>query len=103
MRASFFLLAGTMVLLAACDRDPMDRPGTWRPTSANEANLRVMVANPADLTQGRPLAGAYGAQASLPIERLQTGRRPALPRVTASQVGLIGLTPLPGSATNAAR
>ena len=42
-----------LILLAACT-DPIDRPGTWNPSAkSNDANLRVMVADPHDLVEGK--------------------------------------------------
>ncbi len=47
----------------------------WRPSTrlgcANAVNLGLMVANPADLAQGRPIAPADGEQAALAIQRYQ--------------------------------
>jgi pilus assembly protein CpaD len=47
----------------------------WRPSTrlgcANAVNLGLMVANPADLAQGRPIAPADGEQAVLGIQRYQ--------------------------------
>lgn len=94
MRPPFLLLLGLGALLAGCDRDPMDHPGTWRPLGANDANLRAMAANTADLERGEPLGGSYGALAARPIDRLVSGQRPSLPRVSASQLGLQGLLPV---------
>jgi hypothetical protein len=61
--------------LAACT-DPVDRPGTWN-TSAmtNDANLRVMVADPHDLVEGKGQEGSSGAEAAPAVTRLLTGRR----------------------------
>ncbi len=97
MRIRSLLLLGSAALLSGCMNDPMDRPGTWRATGANDANLRAMVADQGDLTRGKESTGSVGALAARPIERLQTGNRAQLQRVTASQVGLLGLTASPGA------
>lgn len=79
-----------LVLLAAtgCSLpDPFDRPGTWRPTGANEANLRVMVANPADLRRGEDSAPADGNTAAAAVDRLRQGRVKPLPESAISRVG----------------
>ncbi len=47
--------------LAGCDSfDPYDRPGTWRPTGANDANLRAMLVEPDELFVGTAEAGRMG-------------------------------------------
>ena len=56
--SSLQLLCLAALVLVGCDAlDPYRREGTWRPNGANEANLRVMVASPADLVQGVGSAG----------------------------------------------
>lgn len=78
-----------LLLPAACDlhQDPLMKQGTWQPTGANEANLRVMVADPSDLA-GRPVVA--GQPASTPvhaIDRLLTDKVKELPVITTSDVG----------------
>ena len=79
-----------LLLAAACTPDyPMDRPGTWsldQAGSANDANLRAMVANPADLTAGAGEANTLGAEAARPVDRLLAGKRPDLPQSSTLQV-----------------
>ena len=44
------LLLAVLLVLAGCNRtDPYLRAGNWRPNGSNAANLRAMVAVPADL------------------------------------------------------
>ncbi len=68
-----------LIMLAACT-DPIDRPGTWNPSAkSNDANLRVMVADPHDLVEGKGQNGSSGAEAAPPVAQLLTGRRYPLP------------------------
>ncbi len=80
-----------LALLAGCDQDVIDKPGTWslKPAGldANSANLRAMVANPADLAAGAGEEDSNGALATRPIEELLAGRRARLPSVNASSIG----------------
>jgi len=67
--------------------DPMERPGTWQATGANDHNLRAMVATPSHLERGVG-AGTDRAQAgSLAATRLFTDRRRRLPPVGGLQFG----------------
>ncbi len=71
-------------LLAACGAgnpltgDTIDRPGTWQPTGDNDANLRVMVANPRDLAAGVGAANSAANAAAPPVGLLLSGKRAAL-------------------------
>ena len=78
-----------VLLLAACQApvEPTRREGTWLPSKANDTNLRAMVANPADLTEGAGDPGGRGWQASNAIGRLRDDKVKALPDVRASRVG----------------
>jgi hypothetical protein len=59
-----------LLLLAAC-ADPIDRPGTWNPSAkSNDANLRVMIADPHDLVEGKGHEGSLGAEAAPGVTRL---------------------------------
>ena len=69
--------------LGACTPDyPMDKPGTWSlppgTLGSNDANLRVMVVDPHDLTAGASADGSEGTAAAPPVQRLVSGRRPPL-------------------------
>jgi hypothetical protein len=78
--------------LAACASlpDPVDRPGTWRPAGANEANLRQMVVEPAHLTRGVSAPDSDGALAARPVGKLLAGERATLPDPRTGQRGLFG-------------
>ncbi|HEV7265138.1 MAG TPA: hypothetical protein VGN83_09490 [Falsiroseomonas sp.] len=79
MRRSPALLGLPLLLaLAACGGpEPYERPGTWRATGANEANLRAMVVEPAQLTRGaRPLAASRGERAAIAADLLGRGAAP---------------------------
>ena len=84
-----------LVLLAAgcAHPDPFERPHTWSPTGSNDANLRVMVANPNDLSAGVEEPGSLSAEASPAVRRLLTGRRRPLPDTNASPIGGIVAAP----------
>jgi hypothetical protein len=75
-----------LIMLAACT-DPIDRPGTWNPSAkSNDANLRVMIADPHDLVEGKGQNGNSGAEAAPPVARLLTGRRYPLPSENTSDL-----------------
>jgi hypothetical protein len=81
--------------LGACTPDyPMDKPGTWSlppgHLSSNDANLRVMLVDPNDLTAGASAEGSEGNEAGPPVQRLVTGRRPALPDTNGTPLGGTG-------------
>jgi hypothetical protein len=65
---SFALFA--LFVLAGCDRvDPYKREGMWRPTSANDANLRAMVTRPSDLVAASRMTRRVGTEdySSVPL------------------------------------
>ncbi len=79
-----------LVAVAGCDianKDPFERPMTWQPTGANDANLRAMVANPEDLTSGRGARGSHAILANAAVTRVLTDRVKQLPKVTTSGFG----------------
>ena len=79
------------VLLPGCTydlTDPYQRPGTYRPIGDNDANLRVMVANPADLVGGTGSTTAAGSEAAPPVARLLAGKRYPLPDLNAATVNV---------------
>lgn len=80
-------MLGILLVCAACTPDyPLDREGTWRipKVSSNEANLKVMVANPRDLIVGQTASGSVGSEAAPPVARLVTGTRTALPNLSST-------------------
>jgi hypothetical protein len=85
-------LLASMLALSACDGagDPYQRPGTWKLTYANDANLRVMVADPGDLVHGRGDGLAFGETAAAAVRRLRQGRVKDLPDSGVAQVKLAG-------------
>jgi hypothetical protein len=91
------LLLPLLAALAACDRvDPYTRPGNWRPNGANDANLRAMVAVPADLVVATPASPADGNRAAMAVARLRTDTvRPLL------DSGLAEITPISGGSSAA--
>ena len=75
-----------LVLLAGC-ADDFARPGTWQPSRVNDANLRAMLANPADAARGTAAVGERGQSGSLAVEHLEQGKRPVLPDMRLTRVG----------------
>lgn len=75
-------------LLGGCEwYDPFQRPGAWRPTGANEANLRAMVGRPADLTFGAQAEGSDGHLAADAVDRLREDRVRRLPITDIARIG----------------
>ena len=68
------LILPALLLLAACQNDGLDRPGTWHATGANDANLVAMIADPADLIAGRRAPDTRGSNAAPAITRLLTDK-----------------------------
>jgi hypothetical protein len=88
-------LLSLLVLLGACTPDyPMDKPGTWSlppgQLGSNDANLRVMVVDPNDLTAGVSADGSEGTSAAPPVQRLVSGRRPSLLDTNGAPLGSSG-------------
>ena len=76
------------LLLAACARDAVDNPGTWKVPdkgqTSNDQNLRAMVVNPQDLTHGQGETTSVSVTAARAARRELTGQRAALPNANAS-------------------
>ena len=70
--------ATAMLLLIAimgCSAiDPYTREGVWRPRGANDANLRLHVANPQMLDRGVDDPRSDGQMTAAAIQRLRTNR-----------------------------
>jgi len=91
------LLLPLLVALAGCDlTDPYIRAGNWRPNGANDANLRAMVAVPADLAVATPASPADGNLAAAAVARLRTETVRPLP-----DSGLAQITPISGGSSAA--
>ena len=76
-----------LLSLAGCNQtDPYLREGNWRPNGANAANLRAMVAVPADLVAARPAEPADGGLAADALDRLRHDRVRTLPDSGVAQV-----------------
>ena len=76
--------------------DPLTKEGDWRPTGANDANLRAMVAVPSDLAYGRAARTSDGRLAAQAVERLRTGKVYPLPDTGISRIGGGGSSGAPG-------
>ena len=101
MHPSVWLIGA--LLVTGCDyglTDPYQRPGTYNPTGVNDANLRVMVANPHDLVEGAGTGASAGAQAAPPVARVLAGKRYPLPALNAASVDIIGNQPAPQGSPN---
>ena|SRR5690242_15448340 len=80
------------LLVVGCDTyltDPYLRPGTYNPTGVNDANLRVMVANPHDLVAGTGTDASTGAEAAPPVARMLAGKRYPLPNLNAAEIDVL--------------
>jgi len=99
------LLLPLLVALAGCDQvDPYTRPGNWRPNGANDANLRAMVAVPADLVAATPASPANGQLSAAAVDRLRHDTvRPLLDSGLAEIIPISGASSgQPGQAPTAA-
>jgi hypothetical protein len=99
------LLLPLLVALAACNQvDPYTREGNWRPNGANDANLRAMVAVPADLVAATPASPADGHLAAAAVDRLRHDTvRPLLDSGLAEIIPISGASSgQPGQAPSAA-
>jgi hypothetical protein len=86
---------------AGCSpEDPIDRLGTWRPTGANDWDLRAMIANPGDLVRGEAAASDRGDAGAKAVTRLLLERRRPLIRESSSSLASLQQQspdqPLPG-------
>ena len=73
MRRAVQIGAAVALLSGCAGPEPYDFPNTWRPTGANDANLAVMAAHPADLARGRGTGRADAELAAAAVDRLRTG------------------------------
>jgi hypothetical protein len=70
-------------------------PGLWTAPGSNDANLRTMIVNPADLANGQAAATSRGPAAATPVGRLLTDKRYPLPtqNTTSTLQMQIGVSP----------
>jgi hypothetical protein len=93
MRRTGFIL---LILLGGCSTiDPYAREGVWRPLGANEANLRVHVADPAMLDRGVDDRNADGRVMAQAVDRYRHDRVRPLPASSVSRVQPTGQGPTP--------
>ena len=74
MRHATTLLLLFCVLAGCSTIDPYTREGVWRPRGANDANLRLHVADPQMLDRGVDDPRADGQSVTAAIQRHRTGR-----------------------------
>jgi hypothetical protein len=99
MHRTLWLIGALFV--AGCDSyltDPYLRPGTYNPTGVNDANMRVMVANPHDLVEGTGTGASTGAEAAPPVARMLAGKRYPLPNLNAAEIDVFNQASPQGSA-----
>jgi hypothetical protein len=92
-----------LIFLSGCDQtDPYRREGTWRPSGANEANLRAMVVVPSDLAVASRASAADGHLAAAALSRLHHDKvRPLPDSALAQVVPISGGSPAPPAAAAA--
>jgi hypothetical protein len=88
-RIGWLMIALVVASCAPDASDPYLRPGTWNPVGDNDANLRVMVANPHDLVEGVGQSTSAGAEAAAPVARVIAGKRYPLPQLNAADINII--------------
>lgn len=92
MKPALLLLIG----LAGCSViDPFEREGVWRPRHANDANLRLHVADPAMLDRGVDDPRADGQVTAAAVDRY---RRDRVRPLAASSVARMQATGTAGQA-----
>lgn len=88
------------LLLAGCNTDPLDQPGTWRAGDTNAFNMAVAVVDRNDLVIGQPDGGADGQAAAQAIDRFRHDRLRPLNSAATSSLGGAASTPTAPPATN---
>ena len=80
--------------------EPYDRPGTWRPTGAMEANIVAQLARPSDYVSGVPYAPVSTAPLSAAVARWRNDQVKPLPdsAISKIQAGTNSGVPAPGPA-----
>jgi hypothetical protein len=99
LRALLLLLP----LVACGPGDDFLRPGTWRPTGANEANLAAMLAEPSHARAGAAARTERAEPAALAIRRLELDRRRPLPDSRAAAIGSVAAPQAPAAEPGHAR
>lgn len=94
MREVRIVLLLLMLPLAACGRGDFARPGTWQAGGVNDANLRLMLADPGDAVRGRAAPTDRAQPGSLAIRRLERDRRRPLPDSRVARIGGAAPTPV---------
>lgn len=79
-----------LLLLPACEAtiDPYLAEGRWRPSGANDANLRTMVANPGHLVGGQGPIKVDAQSSASAVARYRADQVRPLPRTSSSDIGL---------------
>lgn len=84
-----------LVLLGGCSSiDPYERQGVWRPLNANEANLRIHVADPAMLERGVDDHRSDGRVMAQAVDRYRHDRVRPLPASSVSRLQATGQGPM---------
>lgn len=90
------LAACLTTLVSGCDSlEPFERPYTWHPIGANQANLAAMVADPVDLTHGRGTGRSTGVTAAAAIDRLRRDHVKQLPETSSLSSTAAGASAAP--------
>lgn len=100
-RRYWFVLLLLPLQVSCAHQDPFQRPYTWNASADdNDANLRAMIVNPADLQQGRGTDTSLAAAAAAPVKRLLSGHRYPLPQSDVLDVQLTGQSSPQGQGGN---
>ena len=85
-RSAILALALALPAAGCGPQYEIDRPGTWRSTGANDANLRAMVADKRDLASGAASTTNRGNGPARAVTRLYVDRRRPLLNVSLSKI-----------------
>ena len=81
------LLLTLTVTIAGCETAEYDRQGTWKPTGANDQNLRAMLVRPQDEYAGTGALTARADSGARAVTRLLVDKRRPLLNVSVAHVG----------------
>ena len=87
------LLLTVAVTVAGCETAEYDRQGTWKPTGANDQNLRAMLVRPQDEYAGTGASTARADSGARAVTRLLVDKRRPLLNVSVAHVGAGGDAP----------